>query len=65
MLSVGHGRRKPTKKLLGDKYDSAELRHRLKKRGTRSAIPNRSNRKQPFSFSRKSYRETAAIVWWI
>ena len=55
-------RRKPAKKLLGDKaYDSAELRHWLKRRGTRSVIPNRSNRKQPFSFSRKSYRERHRI----
>jgi transposase len=54
--------RKPAKKLLGDKaYDSAELRHWLKQRGTRSVIPNRSNRKQPFSFSRKSYRERHRI----
>src|ERR1700722_16837875 len=54
--------RKPAKKLLGDKaYDSAELRHWLKQRGTRSVIPNRSNRKQPFSFSRKSYRESHRI----
>jgi IS5 family transposase len=38
-------RRKPAKKLLGDKaYDSAELRHWLKQRGTKSVIPNRSNR---------------------
>jgi IS5 family transposase len=51
--------RKPAKKLLGDKaYDSAELRHWLKQRGTRSVIPNRSNRKQPFSFSSKSPQET-------
>jgi putative transposase len=54
--------RKPAKKLLGDKaYDSAELRHWLKQRGTQSVIPNRSNRKQPFSFSRKSYKERHRI----
>ncbi len=55
-------RGKPAKKLLGDKaYDSAELRKWLKQRGTRSVIPNRSNRKQPFSFSKKSYRERHRI----
>ena len=49
---------KPAKKLLGDKaYDSAELRRWLKRRGTRVVIPNRSNRKQPFSFSKRAYRE--------
>jgi transposase len=28
----------------------------MKRRGTRAVIPNRSNRKQPFSFSKRSYR---------
>jgi putative transposase len=46
------------KRLLGDKaYDSAELRRWLQRRGTKCVIPNRSNRKQPFSFSKKAYRE--------
>jgi hypothetical protein len=36
--------------MLGDKaYDSAELREQLDKRGTKPVIPNRCNRKQPFS----------------
>ena len=49
---------KAAKRLLGDKaYDSAELRFWLRKRGTKCVIPNRSNRKQPFSFSKKAYRE--------
>jgi len=48
---------KPTKKLLADKaYDSAELREMLKERGTKAVIPNKRNRKQPFSFSKKSYK---------
>jgi transposase len=47
---------KAAKKLLGDKaYDSAELRQWLHERGTRPVVPNRSNRKQPFSFDRKAY----------
>ena len=49
---------KAAKRLLGDKaYDSAELMQWLKQRGTKCVIPNRSNRKQPFSFSTKAYRE--------
>jgi transposase len=49
---------KVAKRLLGDKaYDSAELRHWLRRRGTKCVIPNRSNRKKPFRFSKKAYRE--------
>jgi len=45
------------KKLLTDKaYDSPELREMLKERGTKAVIPNKRNRKQPFSFSKKSYK---------
>jgi IS5 family transposase len=41
-------------RLLGDKaYDSAELREELNRRGTKPVIPNRCNRKQPFSFSKR------------
>jgi len=43
--------------MLGDKaYDSAELRGELRRRGTKPVIPNRSNRKQPFSFSKRLYK---------
>jgi transposase len=50
-------RAKPSKRMLGDKaYDSAELREDLKERGTKPVIPNRSNRKQPFSFNKYLYR---------
>jgi len=36
--------------MLGDKaYDSAELREDLREHGTKPVIPNRCNRKQPFS----------------
>jgi Transposase DDE domain len=43
--------------MLGDKaYDSAELREDLHKRGTKPVIPNRCNRKQPFSFNKRIYK---------
>jgi transposase len=55
-------RTKAARKLLGDKaYDSAELRQWLKDRGTKPVIPNRSNRKQPFSFDKKSYKQRHRI----
>ncbi len=48
---------KPPKRMLGDKaYDSAELRDDLDERGTKSVIPNRSNRKQPFCFNKRLYK---------
>ena len=48
---------KPPKRMLGDKaYDSAELREELDERGTRPVIPNRSNRKQPYRFSKCLYK---------
>src|SRR6266480_2530051 len=48
---------KPPKRMLGDKaYDSAELREELHERGTKPVIPNRSNRKQPFRFSKRLYK---------
>jgi transposase len=48
---------KPPKKMLGDKaYDSAELRADLNQRGTKPVIPNRYNRKLPFSFSKRLYK---------
>jgi transposase len=55
-------RSKAAKKLLGDKaYDSAELRHWLEDRGTKPVIPNKSNRKQPFSFDKQSYKQRHRI----
>jgi len=48
---------KSAKRMLGDKaYDSAKLRGELDERGTRPVIPNRSNRKQPFRFSKRLYK---------
>ena len=37
-------------------YDSNELREELDQRGTKPVIPNRSNRKRPFSFSKHLYK---------
>jgi transposase len=43
--------------MLGDTaYDSAELRDELHGHGTKSVIPNRRNRKQPFSFNKRLYK---------
>jgi transposase len=48
---------KKPKRMLGDKaYDSAKLREELDENGTKPVIPNRSNRKQPFSFSKRLYK---------
>jgi transposase len=48
--------------MLGDKaYDSTELRTQLHRRGTKPVIPNRSNRKRPFRFSKRLYRERHRI----
>ena len=48
---------KSPKRMLGDKaYDSAELHEELNVRGTKPVIPNRCNRKQPFSFSKRLYK---------
>ena len=50
-------RAKPSKCLLGDTaYDGDDLRGELDERGTKPVIPNRSNRKQPFSFSKRLYK---------
>jgi transposase len=47
----------PAECLLADKaYDSKELRADLDVQGTKPVIPNRSNRKQPFSFSKRLYK---------
>jgi putative transposase len=48
--------------MLGDKaYDSAALRGELNERGIKPVIPNRSNRKQPFSFNKRLYKERRRI----
>jgi len=40
----------------GKAYDSAELRCELHERGSTPVIPNKSNRKQPFSFNKRLYK---------
>jgi transposase len=56
------GRTAAAEELLGDKaYDSAELRAWLADRGTKAVIPNRSNRKQPFAFNKKAYKNRHRI----
>jgi transposase len=53
---------KDAEELLADKaYDSEELRDELEDRGIKPVIPNRCNRKQPFSFNKKSYRKRHRI----
>jgi putative transposase len=37
------------------------LRLWLEDRGTKAVIPNRSNRKQPFSFNKRRYKERQRI----
>lgn len=55
-------RTKIAKKLLGDKaYDSEDLRLWLNERGTKAVVPNRSNRKQPFSFDKNAYKQRHKI----
>ena len=50
-------RAEPADRMLGDKaYDSNELRENLQERGTKPVIPNRSNRKRRFSFSKRLYK---------
>ena len=50
------------RKLLGDTaYDSAALRQWLEERGTKTVIPNQPNRKQPFRFDKKTYRQRHRI----
>jgi IS5 family transposase len=47
--------------MLGDNaYNSAELRSQLHECGTKPAIPNRSNRKQPFSFNKRPKNDGAS-----
>jgi putative transposase len=53
---------KPADEMLGDKaYDSATFRCELKARGTKPNIPNKSNRKKKFRFSKRSYRKRHLI----
>ncbi len=43
--------------MLGDTaYDSANLREELGQHGTKPVIPNRCNRRQPFTFNKRFYK---------
>ena len=47
----------PPEHLLGDMaYDGDELREELERHRTKSVIPNRPNRRRPFSFSKRLYK---------
>jgi transposase len=46
----------PAQSILGDKAYSGELREELNEQGTKPVIPNRSNRKEPFSFNKRLYK---------
>ena len=48
---------KAAEHMLGDMaYDGNELREELDEQGTKPVIPNRPNRKHPFSFSKRLYK---------
>lgn len=50
------------RKVPGDRaYVSGELRKGLGERGTKPIVPNKSNRRQPFSFDRKPYKQRHRI----
>jgi hypothetical protein len=47
----------PPEHLLGDMaYDGDELREELERPRNKSVMPNRPNRRQPFSFSKRLYK---------
>jgi transposase len=53
---------KPTVRVLADKaYDSAELRRLLAEKNIKAVIPNRCNRKQPFSFDAHTYKRRNVV----
>jgi putative transposase len=50
------------KLLLADKaYDSNEFRHWLTRRGTTPVIPNKINRKKPYPFRKRRYKQRNKI----
>jgi transposase len=53
---------KAAKQLLADKaYDCNDLRQWLKKRGTTPVIPNKCNRKKPYPFKKRRYKQRNKI----
>ena len=54
--------RKP-EALLADKgYDSNDIRENLRRRGIKSVIPPRSNRKTPIRYDRKLYKKCDGVA---
>jgi len=52
----------PTVRVLADKaYDSAALRGLLAAKNVKAVIPNRSNRKQPYSFDAVTYKRRNVV----
>src|SRR5271168_3803233 len=52
----------PTIRVLADKaYDSAALRRILAQKNIKAIIPNRCNRKQPFSFDAATYKRRNVV----
>jgi len=50
------------KQLLADKaYDSKEFRRWLARRGTTPVIPNKCNRKKPYPFKKRRYKQRNKI----
>ena len=53
---------KPSVRVLADKaYDSAALRRILAEKKIKAIIPNRRNRKQPFSFDAVTYKRRNVV----
>jgi transposase len=52
----------PKVRVIADKaYDCKNLRDHLAARGIKTIIPNRSNRKQPFSFDAVTYKRRNVV----
>lgn len=53
---------RPTVRVLADKaYDSASLRRTLAAKNIKAIIPNRCNRKQPYSFDAVTYKRRNVV----
>lgn len=56
------GRVNPKVRVIADKaYDCAQLRAYLTARGVKPIIPNRRNRKQPYSFDAVTYKRRNVV----
>lgn len=52
----------PKVRVIADKaYDCKKLRHHLTERGIMPIVPNRGNRKQPFSFDAVTYKRRNVV----